>query len=185
MNDPGYADDETDLESFLRERMHSMMGYALYLSGGNVLIAEDAVAHAMDACFEHYRCEGRVAPANRDAMAWVKIIIIRKVRDGFRRERVRLQALRHLQPVPYDPIDEAVTRAMADQAYRYLRTLKRDHMLAVLLWAEGMDHGEIADLLDMKPSTVGTVIHRTLAKLRRHLGVDAGLRPVLGEEGAQ
>lgn len=102
--------------------------------------------------------------------AWVFAVAHNLVRDGARRDarnRRRLELLTaevedmH-EPAPDVVLERAQSAALARRALEALG--ERDRQ-ALLLKEEGLDYGEIADVLQIEKSSVGT----TLSRARRRL----------------
>jgi RNA polymerase sigma factor (sigma-70 family) len=175
------------LEHWFVAHRRELTAYAYYLASGDKDIAEGGLGHAIEACVRHQTTTGWFHPPDRDPMPWVKTIIARRVIDGHRRHKRFLEKLPVLfdsTPVA-DPADVVVNAMVARQARALLQDLPPKYRaVAVLSWVDGLSVEQIAVGLGMKQSTVTTIRHRVVKKLRRELGIGRDVRGALNEGGA-
>jgi len=132
--------------------------------------AEDVTAIAFERAYRRRRSFDR---ARGNERAWLFGIARNAALDELRRRR------RHAR-LAVDPADPAAAdgrvtaEAMADDALRrtVLRTAldrlaPRERELVALKFHAGLTHAEIARVLGLSESNAGTLLHRTLAKLRK------------------
>jgi RNA polymerase sigma-70 factor (ECF subfamily) len=127
--------------------------------------AEDVTAQAFERAYRKRRSY-RAARGSMDA--WVFGIARNAALDELRKRKRRatlegdpedLQA-----PPPEDQADMALRRETVRTALASLGGQERD--LIALKFAGGLSNGEIARVLRMSESNVGTRLHRTITKLR-------------------
>ncbi len=128
--------------------------------------AEDVTAAAFERA---YRRRSRFSPRRGTPRAWLFGIARNAALDELRRRRRSAALLA-------DPLDDAVATA-PDQAEAGERRLAvrvaiaeldpRERELVSLKFFAGLSNPEIAQVLGISESNVGTRLHRTLAKLRK------------------
>jgi RNA polymerase sigma factor (sigma-70 family) len=125
--------------------------------------AEDVTAQAFERAYRKRRTFDRRRGAER---AWLFGIARNAALDELRRRR-RLAAL------ATDPVDEAAPDDLVDVALRRtaVRTALaglpgRERELVALKFHAGLSNGEIARVLGVSESAVGTRLHRVIEKLR-------------------
>jgi RNA polymerase sigma-70 factor, ECF subfamily len=127
--------------------------------------AEDVTAQA----FERAYRKRRSYRAGRGSMdAWVFGIARNAALDELRKRRRRARLEGDPEDVhaaaPEDQADMALRRETVRAALASLSGQERD--LIALKFAGGLSNGEIAGVLRMSESNVGTRLHRTITKLR-------------------
>jgi RNA polymerase sigma-70 factor, ECF subfamily len=123
--------------------------------------AEEITAAAFERAFRRHRLYN---PRRGSERAWLFGIARNAALDELRRRR-RSAAL-PLEP-PGDPGDEAegaVRRATVQAALRELGPRERE--LVALKFHAGLSNAEIARVLRISESNAGTLLHRTITKLR-------------------
>ena len=127
--------------------------------------AEDVTAKAFERAFRKRRSY-RAARGSMDA--WVFGIARNAALDELRRRKRR--AVLHVEPEdtgspgPDDELELTLRREAVRAALTSLDGQERD--LIALKFAGGLSNGEIARVLRMSESNVGTRLHRTITKLR-------------------
>jgi RNA polymerase sigma factor (sigma-70 family) len=127
--------------------------------------AEDVTAQAFERA---YRKRRSYRPARGSMDAWLFGIARNAALDELRK-RKRHAALEvdpedTGSPAPEDQAELAVRREAVRAALQSLDGQERD--LIALKFAGGLSNGEIARVLRMSESNVGTRLHRTITKLR-------------------
>ena len=127
--------------------------------------AEDVTAQAFERA---YRKRGSYRPARGSMEAWLFGIARNAALDELRRRKRRVS----LEGDPEDDVsrspeeeaDLALRREAVRAALSSLDGQERD--LVALKFAGGLSNGEIARVLGVSESNVGTRLHRTITKLR-------------------
>jgi RNA polymerase sigma-70 factor, ECF subfamily len=127
--------------------------------------AEDVTAQAFERA---YRKRRSYRPARGSMDAWLFGIARNAALDELRRRKRRavleIDPEDETSPSPEDQADLALRRETVRVALRSLDGQERD--LIALKFAGGLSNGEIAGVLGMSESNVGTRLHRTITKLR-------------------
>jgi RNA polymerase sigma-70 factor, ECF subfamily len=127
--------------------------------------AEDVTAQAFERAYRKRRSY-RAARGSMDA--WVFGIARNAALDELRKRRRRAKLESDPEDVytasPEDQADMALRRETVRTALASLDGQERD--LIALKFAGGLSNGEIARVLRMSESNVGTRLHRTITKLR-------------------
>jgi RNA polymerase sigma-70 factor, ECF subfamily len=127
--------------------------------------AEDVTAQAFERA---YRKRRSYRPGRGSMDAWLFGIARNAALDELRRRKRR--AVLQVDPedtdarAPEDHVELAVRREAVRAALASLDGQERD--LIALKFAGGLSNGEIARVLRMSESNVGTRLHRTITKLR-------------------
>lgn len=142
---------DADLVRVYHERYRDLVGLA-YLITSQQSIAEEVVQDAFVAAH-------RSGEQLRDPYAYVRTAVVNRCYSWGRRQvRERDRAQR-----PPDPAELA-----ADEMWDALATLKdRQRVAIVLRFYEDLPDERIAEILDCRPATVRTAVHRGLRSLRR------------------
>jgi RNA polymerase sigma factor (sigma-70 family) len=131
-----------------------------HLLTGSVDLAEDAVHDAFVSCSRHW--------STLDiADAYVRRAVINHAHSALRRAgRERDKTARYGRATPV-----TVGLPELDETWGVLRRLPdRQRMAVVLRFYEDLSEAEIAELLDCRPGTVKSLIHRGLAKVKKEIG---------------
>ena len=127
--------------------------------------AEDVTAQAFERAYRKRRSY-RAARGSMDA--WVFGIARNAALDELRKRKRRAKLEGDPEdvqaPAPEDQADLALRRETVRTALASLGGQERD--LIALKFAGGLSNGEIARVLRMSESNVGTRLHRTITKLR-------------------
>ena len=127
--------------------------------------AEDVTAQAFERAYRKRRSY-RAARGSMDA--WVFGIARNAALDELRKRKRRAKLESDPEdvraPAPEDQADMALRRETVRAALASLSGQERD--LIALKFAGGLSNGEIARVLRMSESNVGTRLHRTITKLR-------------------
>jgi len=148
---------ELDFERLYRSSRDDVYAYAAGLLRDRVA-AEDVTAAAFERA---YRKRGRFDPSRGNPRAWLFGIARNAALDELRR-RGRQATL------SVDPVDRAAERSelrlLLDQALGQISAGERE--LVALKFFAGLSNGEIAALVGISASNVGTRLNRTMDKLR-------------------
>jgi RNA polymerase sigma-70 factor (ECF subfamily) len=127
--------------------------------------AEDVTAQAFERA---YRKRRSYRPARGSMDAWLFGIARNAALDELRKRKRRAVLETDPEdtgsPAPEDQAELAVRRETVRAALASLDGQERD--LIALKFAGGLSNGEIARVLGMSESNVGTRLHRTITKLR-------------------
>jgi RNA polymerase sigma-70 factor, ECF subfamily len=127
--------------------------------------AEDVTALAFERA---YRKRRSYRPARGSLDAWLFGIARNAALDELRRRKRRATLEADPEdtgsPAPEDQVELAVRRETVRAALAGLEGQERD--LIALKFAGGLSNGEIARVLRLSESNVGTRLHRTITKLR-------------------
>ena len=133
---------------------------------GDTAAAEEATALAFERAFTRRRLFDRRRGSER---AWLFGIARIAALDELRRRR-RRAALPSEEPAAgwpgEDPVEALVARATVRAALAELSPRERE--LIALKFHAGLSNGEIARILRVSESNAGTLLHRTITKLRRY-----------------
>jgi RNA polymerase sigma factor (sigma-70 family) len=127
--------------------------------------AEDVTAQAFERA---YRKRRSYRPARGSMDAWLfgiaRNAALDELRKRKRRATLEVDPEDTSSPAPEDHAELAVRRETVRAALASLDGQERD--LIALKFAGGLSNGEIARVLRMSESNVGTRLHRTITKLR-------------------
>ncbi len=157
-----------EFEDWVSARAHVLMRFA-FLVTGNAADADDALQEALISAYQRWD----VVAGAVDPDAYVRRMIVNAHTSWWRRFRRR-----------ETPVDVAWSPALAgvDAPAEDVQRMwglcgelpARQRVAIVLRYYEGMQYGEIAEILDCSEGTVRSQVHRALATLRRRLdGEDA------------
>lgn len=132
---------------------------------GDGSAAEDVTAQAFERA---YRKRRSYRPARGSMDAWLFGIARNAALDELRRRKrhavLGIEPEDAGAPSPEDHLELAVRREAVRAALASLDGAERD--LVALKFAGGLSNGEIARVLGLSESNVGTRLHRTITKLR-------------------
>jgi RNA polymerase sigma-70 factor (ECF subfamily) len=128
-------------------------------------VAEDIVQEA----FARAWASPRTPLDETQFKRWLYRIILNLARDRGR-QKSRWAALMFWAPPPADPLDEVERRADDEALVRALRRLSlRDRQAVHLRYFENQSFEDAARTLGTSEPHARVIVHRALAKLRRHL----------------
>ena len=150
---------ETDVDALFRARWAPSLRLATMLVGDRA-VAEEIVQDALVNVTRRWDTLDNPG-------GYLRTAVVNGARDHLRRlERGRR---RRLPPAPF-----AAQEPELDELWAVLATLpERRRAALVLRYYEDLAIDEIARLLDCRPGTVSSLLHRGLADLRKVLGHDA------------
>jgi len=164
----------TDFDGFAHAELPRLLAYATALTGDRHMAA-DVVQEAMVRAHQHW---SRVQAADRPDL-YVKRMVTNEFLSWRRRWHVR-----KIMSVPDETLhsgasrvsDHAEAHAMRDALWQRLSDLPRRQRAAVVLrYYEDLDDHEIAELMQISPSTVRSSISRALAALRLNSAEEGNL----------
>ena len=127
--------------------------------------AEDVTAQAFERA---YRRRRSYRPARGSAEAWVfgiaRNAALDELRRRKRRARLESEVADEAAPSASEQAELSLRRETLRAALAQLEPRERD--LVALKFMGGLSNGEIADVLGLSESNVGTKLHRTVTKLR-------------------
>jgi RNA polymerase sigma-70 factor (ECF subfamily) len=128
-------------------------------------VAEDIVQEA----FSRAWASSRTPADETQFKRWLYRIVLNLARDRGRQQK-RWSSLRFWASPPADPLDEVERRADDEALARALRRLSlRDRQAVHLRYFEDLSFEEAARTLGTSEPHARVIVHRALAKLRRHL----------------
>lgn len=148
-------------------RVYNLCLYAV----GDRTHAEDLTSTIF---LEIWRCRGRYVATKGALSTWIFTIAQRVVGRHLRQHRHGSAPLEAASQVATATSVEILVerRAAIAELLPHLRQLTEDeHGLIALKYGAGLTNREIAALLGLTESTVGTRLHRLVVRLRRALGV--------------
>lgn len=162
------AGDERAFDALYRDLHPPLLRY---LRSMHWELAEDS---ASEAWIEVARGVATFDGPEKAFRSWVFAIARRKLIDRIRYESRRPGAsfddFPDAGPPEQDVADLVVERDMTTHAIALIRTLPRDQGEAVMLRiVGGLDHAEIAEVMDRTPGAVRVLVHRGLRRLERDL----------------
>jgi RNA polymerase sigma-70 factor (ECF subfamily) len=141
-------------------------------------------AHADDIVQESYLRLVRTPPATTDLQqlrAWLFRIASHLIIDHWRRHRKETQPDDNTPAAAAHGPDPALR---LDMARMFEQLSPQQRQMLWLAYVEGADHREIAEALDVRPSSVRVLLHRARRKLATLLG-DRRPRHASGNRGAR
>jgi RNA polymerase sigma-70 factor (ECF subfamily) len=163
------APEETRTASQRLEHLYGTCRDDVYAYVASVLgdrtLAEDVTALAFERAFRRRALFNSRRGSER---AWLFGIARNAALDELRR-RKRLAALAHdpLDPVPAEGEDDEGALRRATVRAALARLSPRERELVAFKFHAGLSNGDIARVLGVSESNVGTLLHRTITKLRK------------------
>lgn len=159
-HEPGAAD--MAFEELYRSSRDDVYSYAAGLLRDRSA-AEEVTASAFE---KAYRRRRQFDPERGSGRAWLFGIARNAALDELRR-RKRAAAMPENEPqvAEPDPGEAAVRRRVVSDALETLNTRERE--LVALKFFSGLANAEIAKVVGVSESNAGTMLHRTIEKLRR------------------
>ena len=154
----------SDFDALYRESRDDLFAYLAYLVGDRSL-AEELTAQAFEKAF---RKRSLFRPQRGDLRGWLFAIARNSAVDELRRGG-RETAL-ELMP---EPATAGVDRVSDDRmlvAAAMRRLQARDRELIALKFFAGLENPQIARVLGLSRSNIGTQLHRAMSRLREQIG---------------
>lgn len=145
--------------------------FVLYKVGDRT-VAEDLTSATF---VEVWRCRQRYAAGKGSLSTWIFTIARRVLIGHYRQQRGHELPLADAESLPHHSIvaDDVERREAIAELVSHLGQLSaRDHDLIALKYGAQMTNREIAQLLGLSESNVGTTLHRIVGRLRRALEGD-------------
>jgi RNA polymerase sigma-70 factor (ECF subfamily) len=142
---------------------------------GDPTVAEDLTSTTF---VEVWRCRQRYVATKGALSTWIFTIAHRVVVHHYRQRRTRELPLFDAAHLPNDIIVAELVekREAISELVRHLNDLSEgDHDLVALKYGARITNREIAQLLGLSESSVGTRLHRIIGRLRGVLGVHSQL----------
>ena len=154
-----------EFDALYRNSRDDLFAYLTYLVGDRSL-AEELTAQAFEKAF---RKRSLFRPGRGDLRGWLFGIARNAAIDALRRGG-RESALDLVpEPAGADGVDRASDdRLLIAAAMRGLQS--RDRELVALKFFAGLENAEIARVLGISKSNVGTQLHRAITRLRAEIG---------------
>jgi RNA polymerase sigma-70 factor (ECF subfamily) len=154
-----------EFDALYRDSRDDLFAYLTYLVGDRSL-AEELTAQAFERAF---RKRSMFRPGRGDLRGWLfgiaRNAAIDELRRGGRESALDLVP----EPVGADGVDRASDdRLLVAAAMRGLQA--RDRELVALKFFAGLENVQIARVLGISTSNVGTQLHRAITRLRAEIG---------------
>jgi RNA polymerase sigma factor (sigma-70 family) len=157
--------DPLEFDALYRDSRDDLFAYLTYLVGDRSL-AEELTAQAFEKAF---RKRSLFKPGRGDLRGWLfgiaRNAAIDELRRGGRESALELAP----EPVGAQGVDRASEdRLLVADAMRGLQS--RDRELVALKFFAGLENAQIARVLGISSSNVGTQLHRAITRLREQIG---------------
>jgi RNA polymerase sigma-70 factor, ECF subfamily len=167
--------DAAELAACFKAHASRLFGHACVLARGDRALADDLVQATFEAAARVWQTLGGLA--EEQLRGWLRSTLANIAASGFRREAAFLDRLPQIEAryrgTQADPSEQALSAIALERCWRIIQEMpKRQHVVAVLRWQLGMKEAEIAAVLGIAESTVGTQVHRARRKLIEQLGPD-------------
>jgi RNA polymerase sigma-70 factor (ECF subfamily) len=167
--------DAAELAACFKAHAGRLFGHACVLARGDRAQADDLVQATFEAAARVWQTLGGLA--EEQLRGWLRSTLANIAASGFRREaafRDRLPQIEaRYRDTPADPSEQAFSAIVLERCWRIIGEMpKGQHVVAVLRWQLGMKETEIAAVLGIAESTVGTQLHRARRTLIEQLGPD-------------
>jgi RNA polymerase sigma-70 factor (ECF subfamily) len=135
----------------------------LYRVVGNIPAAEELAAEAF------WKLHSNPPDSDRNLVGWLYRTGLRLALDSLkkRKRRSHYEARAELPHAAPDPLETVERNQQRDRVREALAALKPDQVSLLILRSEGYSLGEIASLLALNPGSVGTLLARADAALRK------------------
>ncbi len=160
------AVDQGDFAGFF-EREYPKLVRLMYLITGSATEAEDMSQEAMARAFERWQRVRRMGAP----IPYVQRIALNLNRSRVRR-LIRRPERRLGPPAPVDDEASVLARTLIRQALSLLSREQRE-TLVLVEWL-GLSVEEAASVLDLRPSSVRSRIHRARTRIRDSIGAEEG-----------
>lgn len=163
--------EQIDWEALYHEHMPRIYNYFRYRVG-NDSVAEDLTASTFEKAWRARKSYNQHRAA---LITWLYTIARNTMVDHFRKESKSKQV--ELEEDIQDGRDTPEEQAIAQQTLRHLVSLLaefplRERDLIAMKYGAGLNNRQIARLTGLSDSNVGTIVHRTVSKLRKQMEKD-------------
>lgn len=161
----GAADSLVGFEQLYRDTFPRVYAYVASMLRDRAA-AEDVTAQAYERA---YRKRSSYRPARGSAEGWLFGIARNAALDELRRGKRRASLEFDAEDLGAVPAEDLADLSLRRETVRTaLATLEpRDRDMVALKFAGGLSNREIADVLSISESNVGTKLHRTIERLRK------------------
>lgn len=152
------------------ERLYRASRDDVYAYVAGLLRDRAAAEEVTAAAFERaYRKRKRFDPARGSARAWLFGIARNAALDELRRRRRHAALAADPRDAEATAVDDAADHALARTTVRAAleRLAPRERELVALKFHAGLSNAEIASVLGVSETNAGTLLHRTMTKLRK------------------
>ena len=108
----------------------------------------------------------------KNPRAWLYTVLLNLFRSQFTSQKKELQfmeALDNQSILPYDLHAELISEEKQEILLKVLDTLPDNVREILVLYNNGFSYGEIAEIMDINPASVGTTLVRAINKLKEIL----------------
>lgn len=160
--------DQTNWKDLYQEHMPRIYNYFRYRIGDNML-SEDLTAKTFEKAWR-----ARKSYQNKQAAftTWLYTIAKNVLADHFRttHDEQSIELAAEIPSVEENPEQSIITKQGVEQLISALAAFSiRERDLIALKYGAGLNNREISRLSGISESNVGTIIHRTVSKLRKAL----------------
>ena len=154
---------EQGFERMYEEYFSKIYNYIFY----RILSREDTEDIVSEVFLKAARNARSFDPKKASLQTWLYTIVKNALTDYYRARKTVLSLEDEVVQVDFEAQLEQITCQQRKEVYRALFQLKeRERIVVYCKFFEGYNNRQIAALLDMNESTVGTVLSRALSKLR-------------------
>lgn len=160
--------EQIDWKALYREQMPKIYNYFRYRIGNN-MVAEDLTAITFE---KAWRARKSYLQDKAAFTTWLYTIARNVMADNFRRAQddLNLDLAEQIPAKNPDPEHALITKQNIQQLIDTLATYStRDRDLIALKYGAGLNNREISGLTGLSESNVGTILHRTVSKLRNQM----------------
>ena len=158
--------EEHGFEEMYHDYFPKIYNYIFY----RILSKEETEDLVSEVFFKVARNAASFDPRKAGFSTWIYNIAKNTLTDHYRRKKPALVSGRQMQAEPAEEFEtqlEQISFEKRKVVFRELSTLKeRERLIVYYKFFEEYTNRQIAAILDMNESTVGTVLSRTLKKLR-------------------
>jgi RNA polymerase sigma factor (sigma-70 family) len=164
-----------ELAACFRAHASRLFGHACVLARGDRALADDLVQATFEAAARVWQTLRGLT--EEQLRGWLRSTLANIAASGFRREAAFLNRLPQIEAryraTRADPSEQALSAIALERCWQIIREMpKGQHVVAVLRWQLDMKEAEIAAVLGITESTVGTQLYRARRRLIEQLGLD-------------
>jgi RNA polymerase sigma-70 factor, ECF subfamily len=165
-----YSIEEVDWEAVYNEQMPKAYNFFRFLRGDR-MVAEDLTSETF---VKAWRFRNRYLQDRASISTWLFSIARNVAKDHYRKYK-EIVSIENIEISANEPGVEHQIEALQDFAhlYRLLAQLSaREQELIALKYGADLNNREIARLTKLSESNVGSILHRSICKLRKQWEVD-------------